>query len=51
MKNMNMESDCIRKQEGWNATCRTLQFQTENNQERKTGSRVGTKQPLSECWV
>lgn len=51
VKNMNMESDCIKKQEDWNETCRKLQFQTENNQERKTGSLVGKKQPLSECWV
>jgi len=40
-----MESDCIRKQEEWNATCRMLQFQTENNHERKTGSLVDKKKP------
>jgi len=37
MKNMNVESDCIRKQEDRNATCRKLQFQTENNRDRQTG--------------
>ena len=41
-----MESDCIRKQEDQNATCRKLLFQTENNhKERQTESLVDMKQP------